>query len=122
MDLQGKRVFLSGPMTGLEHNNAAAFAVAHAMCRTRGASFVYDPAYAWMRERPGEDGGRTHEDYMRRCLNELTRERLGGGPYYDLVLQLDGWQDSAGASAEAAVARACGVRLLELVDLLGDES
>lgn len=116
-----KRVFISGPMSGVEHYNAAAFAEAHAILREHGALEVFDPSWEWMRRDEAEPG---HDVYLRRCLNELTRPfvdvsgvELDRYRHYDAVVQLDGWQDSAGAMTEYLVARACGIRCVRIEEL-----
>ena len=106
--LKGKRVFISGPMTGVEHCNAPAFAEAHAICREQDAVRVFDPSWEWMCDE-GEE--KPHEWYMRRCLCEL----LSG---YDMLLQLDGWEVSDGCAVEYEVALACGIEVVSLDEVL----
>ena len=112
MRLAGKRVFLSGPMTGIDHYNVAAFAEAHAICKEAGAETVYDPAHEWLTSREPEQA---HEAYMSRCINVLTRTAQSRDdwtvtePVWDALVQLDGWQLSDGATLEMQVARACGI-------------
>lgn len=103
--IRDKRVFLSGPMTGIEHNNACEFARAHAMCKEIGAYTVWDPVIEWLMESQS-DG--SHEHYMRRALKELT------GNHYNVILMLPGWADSEGAKTERIVAEACGIEVVEL--------
>ena len=109
--LKSKRVFISGPMSGIPHYNAQAFAEAHAICREQGAWSVFDPTWQWMNE-TGEEN--THEWYMRRCINALTNGD------FDVLLQLDGWEDSEGARLEHDVAQACGIEVVSLDEVLGD--
>lgn len=48
-------------------------------------------------------------------LSELTRTRLvGGRPYYDVMVQLSGWQADAACRLESSVAEACGIRRIAL--------
>ena len=48
-------------------------------------------------------------------LSELTRTRLAGGrPYYDVMVQLSGWQADAACRLESSVAEACGIRRIAL--------
>ena len=115
--IKGMRVFLSGPMTGIEHFNAPEFARAHAICKEAGAAFVYNPAAAWLRETKDESTAKTHEDYMRACIGELTRGGWGVGTY-DCIVLLDGWVESDGASIEYEVACACGIKVFQLCDLV----
>ena len=113
-DPKCKRVFISGPMSGIDHYNASAFAEAHAILRECGAHRVFDPSWEWMRRDEPTLG---HEVYLRRCLHELTRPLTDiSGGVVDMV-QLDGWQESAGAMTEYLVARACGIRCVRIGEL-----
>lgn len=120
MDLEGKRVFLSGPMTGREHFNVAAFATAHAIVKEHGARFVYNPAIQWLQERKEEAEGKTHEDYMLDCVNELTRRDFRNKPYYDILVSLPDWYHSEGAAHERDVAEHCGIECIDLEALVVD--
>ena len=119
MDLKGKNVFLSGGMTGYTHNNVAAFVTAHAILRELGAAHVYDPALAWLTQPREADERMTHEDYMVRCIRELTRKTyMGSGTFYDLLVQLPCWEFSDGAWLEMCTAEGCGIEVVELEALL----
>ena len=121
MDLTGKRVFLSGPMTGQEHNNVSLFATAYAIVKKeRGASFVYSPAQAWLNERNEICEEKTHDMYMLDCIHELTRRDYTGRPYYDLLVSLPDWHRSDGAAHERDVAEHCGIPCIDLQDLIVD--
>ena len=119
IDVKGKRVFLSGPMTGRYHYNVAAFAVAHARLKEAGADWVFDPAVAYLRETREESERHDHSEYMRRCLSELTRPRYGqrDGNEYELLVSLPGWDGSEGATIERAVAEACGIEACDLEEV-----
>lgn len=108
--LRNRRVFISGPMTGIEHYNAPEFARAHAICKESGAMYVYDPSWAWMME--PSTANFDHEYYMRKCISELTRR---DEPYH-VLLQLPGWRESEGCRLEYEVAVACGIRVAALLD------
>ena len=116
IDVKGKRVFLSGPMTGRHCHNVVAFATAHARIKEAGAEWVFDPAVAYLRETREESERHDHDEYLRRCINELTRPRYGqkDGTVYDLFVSLPGWEESEGAATERAVAEACGIDVREL--------
>ena len=102
--LEGIRsVYLSGPMSGVEQNNAGMFARWHAWLRECGISDVFDPAYEWM----ADDRDFPHEEYLRRTIHQLTRQEG-----YDCIIMLPGWQTSEGAVTEMTVADACGIRVL----------
>lgn len=115
-DFSGKRVFLSGPMTGLPGFNRKAFMEAEGRLYAAGAADVYNPARLVDMD---DVGGTPHERYMARTLHELTSHNwtASGGwftPYYDCVALLPGWESSDGALAEIAVAQAVGIRTVEL--------
>jgi hypothetical protein len=59
MDLKGKNVYISGPITGKLLHNAPAFAEAHAMLKEMGVRQIGDPSFLWLTDRSGTG---THED------------------------------------------------------------
>lgn len=109
-----KCVFLSGPMSGLPHYNVAAFADAHAVMVEQGACAVYNPAMAYLSS--GETY-HTHEYWMRKCIGEL----LGDCPHYDILVSLPGWEESDGAKTERMVAMACGIKCVDLSEIVDGE-
>lgn len=104
VDLEDRRVFLSGPVTGYDRETTVArFASAAIKCHGAGASYVFNPTEAVA-------ASASHETAMCRCINELSMwdfER--NESFYDVLIQLDGWEDSEGARTECAVAQACGI-------------
>lgn len=103
-------VFLSGPMTGIEHYNAEAFAAAHAKLRESGVVRVYDPVQEWM----GTDGnGDSHEVWMRVSIRALVTREI------HVLATVDGWERSEGAKTEVEVARACGIPVMSVDELCG---
>ena len=119
--VKNKAVFLSGPMTGIENNNAAAFAEAHALMIQAGAAEVYDPVQRWFNNGAEE---RTHEAWMRESIRVLAGDSgWPSRPRWDVMVQLDGWNVSQGALTEDTVARACMVAVVELREFeIGEES
>ena len=113
-DIRGKRVYLSGPMSGLPNLNAAAFNEAQEELIALGAEFVFNPARAW-----GHNDRETSW-YMRHDLHRLT-ESDGGSPLFDVVVMLPFWNTSAGASLELRVARACGIHIINLQEVGRDD-
>ena len=114
---KGKRVFISGPMTGRPDWNRAEFDRAERELREMGAMRVFNPAF--LAPGPGSVA-KEHEFYMAKTLNALTRLDYTQGlatPYYDVLALLDGWEDSAGARIEAAVATAIGLDVVEFDEL-----
>ena len=125
IDVSGKRIFLSGPMEGIEHNNVAAFAEAHDYLKGAGADYVFNPAIGYLCQSQRHARLRTHEDYMTDCIHELTdrRKRTQGWEdlipcKYDMLVSLPGWEESRGASTERAVAVACGIECRDLAEVL----
>ena len=118
MRVNGKRVFLSGPMTGKPAYGVAEFAAAHEKLVGMGAAMVYDPAYQWYVDMANGKPTLDHEEYMRRTLTELTgAERDDGSRYYDVLVQLPEWYDSDGAKVECDVASAIGIEVCELEEV-----
>ena len=114
MQVRNKKVFLSGPMSGIDHYNAPEFTRAHAICKEAGASFIFNPAKEWL---DGDDT-KSHEYYLRTCVHELTKERFEDyDPFYDILVQLPEWKNSEGAKTETIVANACGIPCIALEDV-----
>lgn len=92
-----RRIYISGPMTGLPDFNYPAF---HRMAaKFRAAGFeVENPA-----ENPGFDDW---AGYMRHALTQLLT--------CDAILMLDGWENSRGAKIERDLALTLG--MTELVE------
>lgn len=124
IDVRGKRVFISGPMTGLDRYNVAAFAEAHADLREAGAREVFNPAISYLLEHGERAEVKGHADYMADCLHELTKRRHHGlaldryAPMkYDLLVSLPGWRESLGARFERDAAQACGIEVRDLEEV-----
>lgn len=118
IDVTGKVIFLSGPMTGMPRYNVAAFAEANHDLKEAGAAYVFSPADRYLRQRQAVTALKTHADYMTDCLHELTdRKKRSQGweevipRKYDMLVQLPGWESSEGARTECHVARACGIEV-----------
>lgn len=107
--VKSKKVYLSGPMSGKPDWNRAGFAKAERACRIAGATFVFNPATA----APQGLDTRGRAWWMLKDIYELTRPGQDG-PFYDLVLQLPGWEISRGAKFEQACAVVCGIDVREI--------
>jgi hypothetical protein len=102
----GERVcYLSGPMTGLPDFNHPAFATAATNLRSRGW-VVLSPA-----EHDNGTQGHSRSHYMRHDIQQLLMA--------DAVFVLDGWETSAGARLEIAVAREIGLPV-HFAELFGE--
>lgn len=117
VDVSGRRVFLSGPVTGLDYEEARdAFDAAEVRLRVRGARSVLNPASVVPREC-------SHEDAMLMCLHLLTTyaEYVDGRRVrpYDLLVSLPGWERSEGARVERMVALAVGIPVAGLAEVPG---
>ena len=112
MDFNGKKVYISGPVTGKRDFNRQAFLDAEVRLREAGASHVFNPtrySEEW-KDAP-------HQSAMLACLHTLTRYTTDGRrntPYFDVIVMLPGWRHSKGAMDEYDMARACGIRMVEL--------
>ena len=101
-EIQGKSVFLSGPITGVDgYKNK--FADAMEIIRALGADFAFNPAA----EIPDDT---EREEAMRICLFNLTAHKC--------VVMLPGWRDSEGACFEYAASEICGIPHYELKELV----
>lgn len=130
MNLKGRNVFLSGPMSNIKNFNVEGFAAAHHKAKEAGAKEVYDPAVEYLTKGSAED---SHQECMRRTIHELTKslcKRSVDGTttykdqrHYDAIVMLPGWESSLGARLELDVATACGIEVVMLQDVepLSDE-
>ena len=90
-----KKVFISGPMTGLPDLNKPAFDEAEEKLRAAGFS-VFNPC--WLHFDKGWNDG------------EIAAVDLVALQKCNYIYQLDGWQKSKGASAEWLVAQWSGIQ------------
>ena len=90
------KVFISGPMTGIEDWNRPAFMEAEYLLRMEG-HIVMNPAVLPL--------GFTWKDYMEISLQMLSA--------CDAVYMLEGWEDSAGARLERRYAIKRGMKVWE---------
>ena len=124
VDVTGKTIFISGPMSGVRNYNVAAFCDAHATLKRLGAAHVFNPALGYLSPPAHMLGNEpTHEEWMLAALAELTKRDFESlrRPFYDLLVSLDGYGESVGALLERQVARACGIEVVEMRDVEADE-
>lgn len=84
-----KKIYISGPMTGIKEYNRPAFNAVEKSLRDKGYE-VFNPAKI-----KGLDDW-TWEDYMRECIKAL--------PNCTHIYLLKGWKQSRGASLELYIA------------------
>jgi hypothetical protein len=90
-----KKVYLAGPMTGIEDYNYPAFHQAAAELRAQGFE-VLNPA-----EHFGGDQSLPYETYMRGAIQAVLEA--------DMIYTLPGWQQSRGARMEMLLAQRLGI-------------
>lgn len=92
--MEQKKAFISGPMRGKPNNNKESFMDAEQTLRAAGFS-VFNPA--WLLDCTGFDDS----DFMAIDLAALNR--------CNYIYQLEGWENSAGATAEWQAAKWAGI-------------
>ncbi|MGP9499558.1 DUF4406 domain-containing protein [Halomonas sp. AOP43-D1-4] len=102
-----KRIYISGPMTGLPGLNFGAFNSAAGQLRALGYEVV-NPA-----EKQSELGELTWEEYLREDLRDMLT--------CDTIALLPGWEASKGAHLELHVAHRVGMTVVETARLHRDE-
>lgn len=101
--MKERRIYISGPMTGLPDFNFPAFHDAAARLRERGHE-VANPA-----EINSEAGGDWH-DYLREDIKALCD--------CTTLALLPGWQNSKGAHLELHIAHRLGLEIAHIAELL----
>lgn len=97
-----KRIYISGPMTGMPEHNFPAFNAEAARLRALGYDVV-NPAEL------NPEPEKTWHDCLRTDLMELLT--------CDAIALLAGWQKSAGAHLEIHVAHRVGIEIVEAKDI-----
>lgn len=101
-EIQGKSVFLSGPITGVDGYKDK-FADATKVVKALGASSVFNPAV----EIPDDI---ERKEAMRICTSKVIT--------IDCVVMLPSWRDSEGACFEYVASEICGIPHYELKELI----
>lgn len=118
MTLDNKVVYVSGPVTGRDYAEVCRdFADARTWLRAHGVSHVTTPTRL-------VSPGLGYNQAMRECIHEITKRdydvKEGGlvrRPWYDMIVLLDGWEASDGATLESMVAKTCGIEVVTLSEL-----
>lgn len=97
-----KRIYISGPMTGMPEHNFPAFNAEAERLRALGYDIV-NPVDI------NPDAGTTWQECMRRDLQELLT--------CDTIALLPGWQKSSGAHLEMHVAHRVGMEIVISSDI-----
>ena len=119
IDVKGKSIFLSGPMTGIDLYNAPAFVEAHARLKLMGCGEAFNPAIEWLWD---DSGSEDRLYYMRRCIEALGRGPLSfNSDHWDMLVSLPGWEDSEGARLERTIAESLGIECHDLEEVVGDK-
>ena len=116
--VKGRRVYLSGPMTGMEDWNRTTFDAAEKrlVCEPFDVMGVYNPA-----DNIDEMRSLSHEEAMYLSMHSLMSIDVADSkfvPYYEVLVSLPGWERSAGARLEREVAVACGIEVCDLDEVV----
>lgn len=99
-----KKIYMSGPITGYEKaGREKAFEATKARLQAAGWGKVYNPMT------DGLDYYSPHAEHMKKDIRELLK--------CDAIFMMTGWQASKGCITELAVARACGLQVVNESDL-----
>lgn len=102
-----KRIYISGPMTGLPGLNFGAFHLTAHQLRALGYEVV-NPA-----EKQSESEDLSCEEYLKQDLQQMLT--------CDTIALLPGWQASKGAHLELHVAHRVGMNVVDVAQLHRDE-
>lgn len=102
-----KRIYLSGPMTGMPDLNFPAFNAAASALRSAGHDVV-NPAEI------NPDSAMPWEQCMRADIKALCD--------CDTIAMLPGWENSKGAHLEVHVAHRLGIKVVRIEDIAGGEA
>lgn len=103
-----KKVYVSGPMAGLEDLNKRAFNFAELVLDVKGYQVINPVALGDELEETGTlDGMNESERYMAYLRHDLVHV-----PQCDSIYMLKGWEKSRGAMAEFTLAKLCDLEVL----------
>lgn len=97
------KIYLAGPITGIENDNIIEFARIKTLIENDGYCVTTPFDLEIPKPKKGTDKQEVWNYYMRHCLNYL----LSGD--VEMVILLEGWQSSKGASSEAYVAQKANI-------------
>lgn len=96
--IKGKKVYLSGPITGIK-NYKGLFLFVEELVKMCDAARIFNPALQI-------PDSLDYEQAMKRCVTALTQ--------YEVIMMLPGWRTSKGARLEYDIALACGMHIIDL--------
>ncbi len=103
-----KKVYISGPMTGIQNMNECAFKDAELILKQKGYTTINPVFLGQCLESSGQlDGIGESEKYQKHLNNDLSHV-----PKCDAIYLLRGWESSRGALAEFALAKICKLELM----------
>jgi len=107
-----KKLFLSGPITGLPNDNFGQFNDAATVLRNIGY-IVIIPHELFIHE---DVSDYTHEDYCNKCCSVIA------GTRGVTVVQLAGWQNSKGAAKEKAICDLLNIPIKSFNEIIDEKT
>ena len=98
--IEGKKVYLSGPITG-KKNYKGLFLYVEELIKLCDVFQIFNPASQI-------PDSLDYKQAMKRCVAALAE--------YEAIVMLPGWHTSKGARLEHDIALACGINIIDLTD------
>ena len=116
--VKGRRVYLSGPMTGMEDWNRTTFDAAEKrlVCEPFDVMWIYNPA-----DHIAEMRKWSHDRCLMASIRALCSRRPGPQhsiAAYDVLVSLPRWERSEGATLERYVAQRVGIEVCNLDEVV----
>lgn len=109
IDVKDKKIFLSGPMSGVPQSNIDKFCKLHMFLLEQGAQEIYNPALEllWTKDKG------VYKERLRESIHELTKKNYATQrAYYDMIIILPESTQSIGSDLETKVADKCGIKII----------